>query len=126
MAIDTNIGVDAYREHRFLDHRKVPNVMRKSKSPLIQIASNVVDAKSKDGMSSFLRFSPQNVLLGPTFDEIIEWFSRGSPSHYSILRFQSLFNNTVRCSTWAGEEFKRKFELAQARIAKALRIMKTP
>ena len=28
LSADTNIGVDAYREHRFHDHRKVPNAVK--------------------------------------------------------------------------------------------------
>ena len=124
VSVDTNVGVAAYREHLFLDHRKVPDAVRKSKSPLIQIGSGVVDAKLKVANSSYLILSPQNVLLGPTTDEILQWFNRGSLSRYSVLRFYSLYSITVRCSTSAEEEFRKDFELAQKRIAKALTIKK--
>jgi len=86
--------IDAYREHTFLKHPKVPQHVKDSTSPLYLIESSTSE-KYKDDHAMKLQdadktFQPKDS-EGATKEEILEWFGTGEISQYKILRFHSLY-----------------------------------
>ena len=95
---DDNIGTRAYRQHQFLEHRKVPAAVRSSRSGLVAIASSNNATRTRLGLASYVdrTFVPKRPHLGPTVDEIAAWFGDGSElSRFAVLRFYSLYNEIL-------------------------------
>lgn len=130
-AFDDQFG-GRYREHVFLDHPKVPENVKSSMSPTIRIdpdtsGFNGVMSDVKDSTASRENeekiFAPKNANVGPTVDEIIDWFGKRSPmSRHSVLRFSSLYDDAVATSTNVGNGLQIKVRDIRQKLAKGLKI----
>ena len=86
-----------YREHAFLNHKKVPENVKQSVSEPIFINTNmsvhpdIQKTLRQEGVKHF--FSPSDLYLGASEEELHTWFYQFQ--NLSIVRFHSLYGNVV-------------------------------
>ena len=81
-----------YREHVFLQHKKVPVSVKTNRSEPILIDSALVPRRLFNfagGSTTPRVFTPLNFSTGATLDEIVGWFQPFD--EYSVLRFRSMY-----------------------------------
>ena len=80
----------AYREHVFLQHPKVPDIIKQRHSLPMLIAPKELATDLQRQVEPNNVFSPSNFMSGATSSEIRSWFS--SHSDWAVLRFHSLYD----------------------------------
>ena len=82
-----------YREHVFLNHPKIPDVIKKSISPTIHIVNQTFSnfVEQNDSKTIIITKDEKNVLAS----DIISWLGKGSLSEFSVLSFDSLSFNIL-------------------------------
>ncbi len=88
---DKSFG-DSYREHVFLQHDKVPDVVKLSVTDVMLIESNKVKNKRKhESFSSVKRtFKPEDPEHGANLAELLRWLK--PVEDFKVLRFHSMYD----------------------------------
>ena len=78
-----------YREHSFLKHPKVPELIKKSITPKIHILTRDIEEYGESTLTDTIRIKAKNkTKISSRY--IISRFGQGSLSEFAILRFHSL------------------------------------
>ena len=77
-----------YREHSFLSHSKVPENVKKSISPEINVIEKLKDKLSITSNATVVFFKRKKKL---STTDVISWFGTGNLSEFSVLNFHSLY-----------------------------------
>ena len=86
-----NHFMDQYREHVFLEHSLVPEVVKKSVSPVIFFSNKKMADKLKP-TKDMKTFNTSDYDAGRvTSKDILSWFGQGPLSQFSVLMFHSLY-----------------------------------
>ncbi len=85
---------NAYREHVFLQHRKVPDSVKKSRTATLLISTS--GSQVKDVSGEIRTLTPLNITQGASVEEVIAWFAMDKEiASRSILNFHSLYGKVL-------------------------------
>lgn len=80
-----------YREHVFLDHRKVPDTIKRGLSDTVLVKSDRSSVLFGKTTGATKIFRPGNATSGATTSELLSWFGEGDLADIPVLRFHSLY-----------------------------------
>ncbi len=85
---------NSYREHVFLQHRKVPARVKESRTVTLLI--NASGPRVNDERGEIRMLTPLNITQGASVEEVIAWFSMDKEiASKSILHFHSLYGQML-------------------------------